>query len=225
LHSLRGAWNRPGVRGLALDRSTIQSALEGPEHSMELSSQPLVLDEIGQSSTVHWYSADPLPMQKLLENTDLVQALEKTLDSRLGVAARVRLSARWYAEAFWASERDDAVLALGVSLDALIGSKSGLPGRVMRDRYALLDPSPSSRQERARRYDEIFGVRSAIAHGGTSSRIGESGFVRRVQDDVTWTAWRLLDIEETFGEGLASDLDQLFDQLRWGIVAWPANAD
>ena len=225
LYTLRGAWNRPGVRGLTLDRPTIESALRGSEYMEELSSQPLVLDEIGKSTSAHWYSADPLPMQRLLEMTDVVQALEKTFEAQVGVAARIRLAARWYAEAFWANESDDAVLALGVSLDALIGSKSGLPGKIMRDRYAMLEPSAPSRQKRAQRYDEIYGVRSAIAHGGTSSRISEGDYVRKVQQDVTWTAWRLLDVEDVFGQRLASDLDQLFDQLRWGMVSWPATGD
>ena len=221
LYSLRGAWNRPGVRGLTLDRSTAQSIMVLSEHSAELSARPLVLDELGASSTVHWYSADPFPMQRLLEDPKLLQASEQILASRVGVASRVQLAARWYAESFWASENDDAVLALGVSLDALIGSKSGLPGRVMRDRYALLEPDPSARQDRARRYDEVFGARSAIAHGGTSTRICERNFVRSIQDDVTWAAWRLLQVEKVFGDDLSRDLDRLFDQLRWGTLAWP----
>lgn len=160
-------------------------------------------------------------MQQLLEIPELVKALEKTLDSQVGVASRIRLAARWYAESFWARDLDDSVLALGVSLDALIGSKSGLPGRVMRNRYALLDAAPSSRPERARRYDEIYGVRSAVAHGGTSARISEHNFVRGIEKDITWVAWRLFEAEQAFGQELVGDLDRFFDQLRWGVISWP----
>jgi hypothetical protein len=49
--------------------------------------------------------------------------------------------------------------------------------------------------------------------------------VRKIQDDVTWAARRLLSVDEAFGEGLANNLDQIFDQLRWGLVSWPPNAD
>ena len=95
----------------------------------------------------------------------------------------------------------------------------------MRDRYALLDAAPVGRPERAKRYDEIFGVRSAVAHGGTSSRVSESGFVRKIQGDVTWAARRLLCVEKAFGEDLANNLDRLFDQLRWGMIDWPSDAE
>lgn len=225
LYSVRGSWNRPGVRGLVLDRSTIESVFASSENSVELASQPLVIDEIGKSSTVRWYSSDPVPLARLLGDVNLARDLEAVLNAPSEVAARVRLAARWYAESFWATEPDDSVLALGVSLDALIGAKSGLPGRVMRDRYALLDAAPVGRPERAKRYDEIFGVRSAVAHGGTSSRVSESGFVRKIQGDVTWAARRLLCVEKAFGEDLANNLDRLFDQLRWGMIDWPSDAE
>lgn len=53
LYSLRGTWNRPGIRGLTLDRPATESIMSSSEHSVELASQPLILDELGKSSAVH----------------------------------------------------------------------------------------------------------------------------------------------------------------------------
>jgi hypothetical protein len=224
LWSLRGAWNRPGIRGLSMDRSVIEAAFASTGDATELASQPLTIDELGVSSAVHWYSADPVPLSKLLADEELRGALELVLGEEPGVAARIRLAARWFAEAFWTTGQDDAALALGVALDALIGSRSGLPGRVMRERFALLDSNPGTRAERASRYDEIFSVRSAVAHGGTSKRLQESGFVKGIQAEVTWAAWRLLAAEAEFGAELAVDLDELFERLRWGVLHWPTES-
>ena len=91
----------------------------------------------------------------------------------------------------------------------------------MRERFALLDSTPAARAGRAARYDEIFGVRSAVAHGGTSKRLDESSFIRGVEADVTWAAWRLLAVSSDFGDELARDLDELFDRLRYGVLRWP----
>ncbi len=223
LWSLRGAWNRPGVRGLAVDRPAVEAAFKGETDSLELASQPLVLDELARSASVHWYSADPFPLSALLRDQRLRTALEWVLSADSDVTRRIRLAARWFAEAFWASTRDDAALSLGVALDALIGTKGGLPGRAMRERFALLEPTPGSRAARADRYDEIFAVRSAVAHGGASKRLEEAGFVRGVQDDVTWTARRLLAMNEQFGEQVTRNLDQVFDGLRWGVLQWSAS--
>lgn len=225
LYSLRGASNRPGIRGLTLDRTTIEGILSSAKAGAELANQPFVLDELGESHSVHWYSAEPLPLDKLLAAKSVMAPVERCLFSNNGVAPRVRVAARWFAEAFWASEIDDAALALGVALDALVGSKSGLPGRAMKERYALLDPNPEGRAVRAARYDEIFSVRSAVAHGGTSSRLHETGFVRSVEEDVTWVANRLLAAQETFDISGDKDLDTLFDDLRWGTRSWPINSD
>jgi len=66
----------------------------------------------------------------------------------------LRVAARWFAEAFWSTDHDDSALALGVAVDALIGSRSGLPGRAMRERFALLESEPEKRASRAKRYEE-----------------------------------------------------------------------
>lgn len=220
LYSMRGGWNRPGVRGLMLDRGTATEVFRATSDSMELRNQPLVLGELGTSSVVRWYGANPLPLRMLLEDSSIHAATKTVLGEKAGVATRIQVAARWFAEAFYSIKPDDAALALGVALDSLIGSRSGLPGRVMRDRYALLDPNPETRVGRAARYDEIFSVRSAVAHGGVSKRLTEDGFIRGVETDVTWAAWRLLAVEEEFGHDLAGDLDLLYDQLRWGVLRW-----
>lgn len=224
LWSLRGAWNRPGVRGLALDRPALEAAFRGESDSVELASQPLVLDAFAQSSSVHWYSANPFPLSKVLEDVNLREAVEWVLDQDVAVARRIRLAARWFAEAFYSTGNDDAALSLGVALDALIGAKGGLPGRAMRERFALLEPVPAVRPTRATRYDEIFAVRSSVAHGGASRRLDSGDFVRGVHADVTWAAWRLLAARDQLSNG-AADLDQTFDELRWGMLRWPEPAE
>jgi hypothetical protein len=137
------------------------------------------------------------------------------------VHGRLKVAGKWFSEAFWASNHDDAVLALGVALDALIGSKSGLPGRAMKERFALLEDNPQQRSDRAKRYDEMYSVRSTVAHGGVSSRVN-TDFVRGFEREVTWTAWRLISLQEDFSITTDADFESTFDGLKWGTVAWPA---
>ena len=112
LFSLRGAWNRPGVRGLTLDRKTVESAFQATNDDGELASQPLVVDELGSSSRYSWYSADPLPLSALLSDEEIRLGVEVVLGGQAGHAPRIQLAARWFAEAFWTTGRDDAALAL-----------------------------------------------------------------------------------------------------------------
>ena len=220
LHSSRGAWNRPGVRGLMLDRTAVEKALSGVDSGVELYSKPFMSNSLGTSSAVRWYSANPVPLEVLLGRSDLREAAVKCLSGSGSVYRRLRVAARWFAEAFWASGADDAALALGVALDALIGSKGALPGRAMKERFALLEEDPQIRGSRAKRYEEIFSVRSAVAHGGDSKKLRENDFVRGIEDEVTWAAWRLIAAQEVFEVSSDAEIDALFEGLRWGTRTW-----
>ncbi|MFH9748508.1 hypothetical protein ACH4MN_29260 [Streptomyces anulatus] len=223
LHFSRGAWNRPGVRGLTLDRSAIEQGMRESESGVELFSKPLIYDEIGQSGGHRWYSADPIPLHAILSHEPLRTATLKALVDPGSIYRRLRVAGKWFSEAFWASNADDATLALGVALDALIGSKSGLPGRAMKERFAMLEESPAARPLRAKKYEELYRVRSTVAHGGISSKVEEEGFVKGFQNEVTWAAWRLIAMQADFSVSGDADLDEAFEGLRWGTREWPSD--
>lgn len=90
----------------------------------------------------------------------------------------------------------------------------------MRERFALLEPQMRHRSERAQRFGEIFSARSAIAHGGGSSVAAESGFARSVAADVVWTTYRMLSFDRRFVPTTEKDIEEAFEQLRWGTAVW-----
>jgi hypothetical protein len=219
MYSLRGKANRPGVRGSTIDRSVVEHSLKSMRR--ELVAEPLVISTFNAGRHVYWTSADPFPLEVLLRAEPVYAAVRDTLTITGPVATRLSVSSRWFAEAFWAEANDDAALALGVALDALLGSKSGLPGRAMAERFALLDPVPERRQDRAKRYLEIYGVRSSVAHGGQSRQLDDYKYIRAVENDVSWTARRLLALHSSFNPASQSEFDAVFEGLRWGTEKWP----
>ncbi|MFF4030342.1 hypothetical protein ACFYZ2_11295 [Streptomyces sviceus] len=225
LHFSREAWNRPGVRGLTLDRGAVERGMRGKKSAVELFSQPLIYDELGKSGSHHWYTASPVPLHAILSHERLRHAVLKSLVDPGSIYRRLRVAGKWFSEAFWASNPDDATLALGVALDALIGAKSALPGRAMRERFALLHDTPSTRASRAKAYEELYRVRSIVAHGGISSKVEEEGFIKSFQQEVTWAAWRLLAVGADFSVSSDADLDEAFEGLRWGTKNWPTDGE
>ncbi len=57
--SQRSPVNRPGIRGLAIDREAMEKHLDA-RGGAELAAQPFVSSPMGVRQSVHWYSADPL---------------------------------------------------------------------------------------------------------------------------------------------------------------------
>ena len=224
MHSLRGAANRPGTRGVTIHRPALETAMSTLGASAELAAEVRVVSRHHARSHAGWYRTDPVPIAQLLVDPRRRALVSRYVRDATPVARRVRLAARWNAEAHWAGDQVDAVLALGVALDALIGSRSALPGRAMRERYALLEAEPAKREERARRHSEIYSVRSAVAHGGASSKLDEPEFVRRVSRDVAWTANRMIAFDELFAPASEQQLDDVFECLRWGTARWQASA-
>jgi hypothetical protein len=219
LYSLRGAVNRPGIRGVTPHRPAMHAALT--QHSpAELSAVIAIVSEGDTDWHRHWYSTDPFPLGLFLAHQSRRSTIERCLTEDLPIPNRLVIAARWYAEAYWATDVEDAVLALGIALDALIGSRAGLPGRAMRERLALLDPDPTARATRARRHSEIFAARSAVAHGGSSERLADATSVREIAADVVWTAHRLLAFEALACPQSEQEVNDSFEQLRWGTLGW-----
>ncbi|MGW9208409.1 hypothetical protein ACWGR4_15655 [Embleya sp. NPDC055664] len=221
LWSLRGSTNRPGVRGISLDRAALAESLRTSGDAHELYSKPLVLSAIGPFSVVEWLGEDPIPLKEILQDPVLREAIERSLSGDTAIRRRVQVAARWFADSYWAAATDDATLAAGVALDSLIGSTGGLPGRAMKERYALLESDPTKRAGRAKDYQENYNARSKIAHGGEAKEIDESGFLRSMQDSITWATWRLLEAESVFSLSTDKEFDALVEDLRWGIREWP----
>jgi hypothetical protein len=220
LYSLRGPTNRPGMRGVALHRSAVEAGLARAGASGELAADICVVSDGRARWHAHWHSAEPFPLGRLLEDSARRRDLAQCLRDESPIARRTTVAARWYAEAHWAADKDDAVLALGVALDALIGSRGGLPGYAMRERFALLEPDVAKRAKRARRHAEIYSARSAVAHGSRSEALQEPGFVRQVAGDVVWATYRMLALDELFSPTSDRHVDDCFEQLRWGTTLW-----
>jgi hypothetical protein len=106
-------------------------------------------------------------------------------------------------------------------MDALLSGQRALPGNAMADRFALLSDHSGERRKLVKAYLEFYSVRSSIAHGGRSSRLDRSTFIDDYQASVHWAAWRLLALRDTFAPSSETDIDSLFDDLRWGVQNWP----
>jgi len=219
----RGSTNRPGVRGLALDRGAIERALVGASR-LELAAQPLFLSgTFGAREHTRWYGSEPFPLGPLLEQSYLLEGVQSCLRDD-PISNRIRVAARWFADAHYSNAGDDAALALGVAMDALLTGQRALPGSAMADRYALLAREPERRRGLVSDYLAFYGVRSSVAHGGRSSKLDDGDFLARYSDSVQWVAWRLIDVRDTFSPACDKDIDSVFDELRWGVRIWPQKA-
>ena len=216
----RGETNRPGIRGLSLDRGAVQRGLTGSAR-LELTCFPLQFSDVSSGrGAISWYGPEPFPLGELLSQGYLYNAVVSCLKQN-PISNRIRVAARWFAEAHYASADDDAALALGVSMDAMLSGQRALPGNAMADRFALLSDNPDERRERVKAYLDFYSVRSSIAHGGRSSRLDQSNFIDNYRASVRWAAWRLLDLRDAFEPTSETAIDSLFDDLRWGIQNWP----
>jgi hypothetical protein len=92
----------------------------------------------------------------------------------------------------------------------------------MAQRFAFLDDAATRRHKLVSRYQEIFGVRSAIAHGGRSSALDEDGYTRAVAEDVTWAARRLVQFDAAFAPTTEAAFEEAFEGLIFGTVTWPS---
>lgn len=220
LFSGRSASHRPGRRGLTIDRHEVEKRgpKEAPWLMRELGAHTFVSGIVAGHTTVSWWGQEPFPLDTLTYERKRRRRIISAISTVSSVAKRIRTAARWYASSFYAEESEDSVLALGIAFDALLGEPSGSPGRVLAERFALLENDKSKRSERYKRFHEIlYPARSSVAHGGRSSMLDDPGFDRSMAADVRWVAMRLWTYMDE--DKLESEVDyrQLFDDLRWGL--------
>ncbi|KTS65030.1 hypothetical protein NS206_05850 [Microbacterium testaceum] len=217
--ALRGATNRPGIRGLTLDRGALGSLLAA-KGAGELAARVLSLGDFGNRNIFRWFSADPLPIDQLIVGDEGL-LIGEILEADDVIAQRLRVAARWYARAFWSSSEDDAALAVSVALDSLLTGKEAVPSAVSKGRFALLERNRALRSERFKRYDRVYSVRNAIAHGGGASRaLAELGGARSLLDDARWAAARVAELRAITSPRSDAELRDAWNGLQWGTTDW-----
>jgi hypothetical protein len=217
--SLRGATNRPGIRGTTLDRSAI-SRLLADNGAGELGDRVLTITGWSSGNHFRWHSANPLPLDRILD-ADRRSDIGDLLLAPDVIAQRLRVAARWYARAFWAEAQDDAALAVSVALDSMLTGKDAVPGAVSKGRFALLERDTAARAARFDRYEEVYRVRSAIAHGGDATRrLAQIGGARSILEDAQWVAMRLLELREISAPADDKEFRELWSAVQWGTVNW-----
>lgn len=224
IYSLRGATNRPGIRGIALDRGALGDLL-AKKGAGELAARVLSISGWGASNLFRWYSADPLPLDKLL-SSDVADLIGELLVADDAIAQRLRVAARWYARSMWADAHEDSALAVSVALDSLLTGKDAVPGAVSKGRFALLERDVSKRAARFARYDDVYQVRSAIAHGGDATRkLAVIGGARSMMDDTKWVAGQLLELRGLAKPVTDADFREAWAGLQWGTLGWTLSSE
>jgi hypothetical protein len=216
LYSLRGDSHRPGIRGLSVDRQSLQnSAKTSPRLSRDLAAEVLVSGVSGVEVRQHWYCENPFPLQELLEGERLAEA-QRLLTGRTSVHNRLRLAARWHAKAYWSSEIEDAVLALGIGFEALLSEGNPSPGRVLGERFAFLEPMPADRPTRYKLFTgEYYAARSSIAHGAKRTSI-DGDFARGMAKELRRTFLRIASLTRAQSVESEDAYVRMFDTLKWG---------
>ena len=215
---LRGATNRPGLRGLRMDRRAVRLALQGGADG-ELLADILYASELRFGNHTYWYSADPFNLSDALSKVGLRERVLHHLLRDEPISRRILVAARWYGEAFWSDQYNDAMLRLGIAFDALLGSKAGLPSSVLAERFALLERDVSKRENASRQFKTYYSMRSAIVHGGVPSEIDRTTILD-VMHDVRLVAERLENIDKTTNLRSEDDITRMFEALRWGTVSF-----
>lgn len=222
LFSGRGDSHRPGIRGLTLDRHALSfyNRMFANSLGAELAATSFTAGFLGKQVVHHWYGEDPFPLEDLLVSGSRASDINDILQSNSSIAGRFRTAARWHAKAHWSADPEDAVLALGIALDALLGESGGSPGRVLAERFALLERDKHKRPERYKQFSgEFYPARSSVAHGSRSSLLGKSGFVRFMAAEMRWAFAQLHTRTKERRDATETDHRTLFDQLKWGLQA------
>jgi hypothetical protein len=173
---------------------------------------------IGPRSRTYWYGDEPFALEKLFEGVHKATVISSIALSPAALHRRLKTAAIWLSKAHWSSEASDAALALGIALDAMLAEGGPSPGRVLNERFALLEGDPLLRSGRFKRMEELFAVRSSVAHGGKSSAIERAGFITGMADEVRWVARRLLQLAESHSIDTEAQHKKLFEDLRWGLI-------
>ena len=131
LYSLRGDAYRPGIRGLAVDRiflaEVAKTILVSRANSSLLST---LMVSFHPQSLFTGYGEAAFPLESLLPEDNKRKA-EGILGSS-PIYQRLRVAARWHAKVIGVFDTADAVLALGISFDALLSEEGNrTPGRAI----------------------------------------------------------------------------------------------
>ena len=161
-----------------------------------------------------------MPLDELLGDPGVVALVSKFVNGSDAVSSRLLIAARRYTDARWTEHSVDAALALGVALEAIVGSRSGLPGRVKAQRFAHLHPDAAARREALDRCNKLLEVRNAVAHGGHPSELAEPKFIQSFARDVQWAARQLIALAEKFDVDSEAALDKIFQALALGERVW-----
>ncbi len=217
LFSLRGDANRPGIRGLVVDRKALAKATErNLQVSREIGCPVLVDGIFGQTISFRWYSEDSFPLEQLLIPDAKRSVAERLLLGSTAVDRRLRVAARWHAKAHWSIDLADAVLALGICFDSMLAEQGPSPGRVLSERFALLDPDPNRRRSRYRQFQtEYYPARSSVAHGAKKRSLN-TAFVRGMAREARWVFQRIVELTETLGICTEDEYNNMYENLRWG---------
>ena len=218
LYSLRGDAYRPGIRGLAVDRIFLAEVAKTYSRVASELVTPFYVDGVFLPSiSLHGYGETAFPLESLLPEDNKRKAQGILLGSG-PIYQRLRVAARWHAKAHWAFDTTDAVLALGISFDALLSEKGPTPGRAIAERFALLDPDPEVRHRRYRQFQaEYYPARSSVAHGAKKSAI-DAQFVRGMAKECRWVFSRILELTLTRSIATEDEYQQAFEGLRWGAI-------
>ena len=217
--SLRGDSNRPGVRGLVADRRSLQTLASAgtPELMSELGAGVHVDGVLGTSVSHHWWGIDPFPIAALIRDDERSRIVGTVIQPAGRLQQRLLTAARWHAKAHWSRTTEDAMLALGIAMDAMLSESGPSPGRVIAERYAYLEPSAHVRELRYRYLlSEVYAARSSVAHGGKSASLSDFRFVRKVASEVRDTFQRLFRLAEEASAVSEADHSALFTRLKWG---------
>ena len=82
----RGDANRPGIRGIVLDRGAIDRNLD-ESAKIELTAFPWIVTSMGGGRSAHWFGVEPFPLGALLEQRYLREAVLSCLKSRSDLKA------------------------------------------------------------------------------------------------------------------------------------------
>lgn len=217
LYSLRGVANRPGVRGLGVDRSFLtKTAQSSPPVTRELGAAMFVDGILGPTLMHRWYGEDPFPLEQLLGHSDNRSIVERVFSGSTAVHHRLTVAARWHAKAHWALDPADAVLALGICFDSMLSEQGPSPGRVISERFALLHPDPNHRDQRYRRFQTgYYPARSSVAHGAKKTSV-DAAFVREMAKETRWVFQRILQLTQSLKVRTEDEYDNMYFDLKWG---------
>ena len=225
LFGLRGDSHRPGMHGLSVDREYLSElAKQVPALNRELGASIIAHSQFGTRVSLRWFAEPPFPLSELLSGDGRRTAVEQVALGKNGALRRLAVAARWHAKAYWSSNYDDAVLALGVCFDAMLSETGPSPGRVLAERFAFLAVDPEARRQRYKKFQSaIYPMRSAVAHGASRESVSME-VVRDTAREARATFCQLFSLIREFSITTEHQYNELFDRLKWGSSSNPSGA-